>query len=243
MVPDPSAPASSPAVNQPGNGQPPPAFDPDEIPLPNLDDLVTDDGAPVDNLFVEKQYRLLTDPLYSSWAPPGEDRRFIVATDVGVFYKEGEPALAPDCFLSLGVAPGAGLQAKKNRSYFLWIYGKPPDVVIEIVSDKRGGEEDYKKDAYARMNVLFYVIFDPGNVLQGGVLRAFVLHRRKYQPIDPHWFPEVGLGLTLWEGAFEGCSEIWLRWCGQDGHVIPTGAEKVERLAAQVRALGGQPEV
>src|SRR5690349_1952398 len=63
-------------------GQPQPAFDPDDVPVPNLDDLVTEDGAPVDNFFAEKQYRLLTDPLYTSWTAPGEGGRFIAATDV-----------------------------------------------------------------------------------------------------------------------------------------------------------------
>jgi Uma2 family endonuclease len=225
-------------------------FDADDIPIPNLDALVTEDGALVDNLFVEKQYRLLTDPLYSSWTPSGEDKRFIAAADVGVFYKVSEPGLAPDCFLSLGVAPGPDLQAKENRSYCLWLYGKPPDVVIEIVSDKRGGEEDFKMDAYARLRIVFYVIFDPRNRLGGGVLRAYGLHRGKYVAIDPRWFGEIGLGLTLWEGVFEGSRESWLRWCDQNGRVIPTGAEraeeanqKLERLAAQLRALGHNPDI
>ena len=233
IVPDPVPPTH----------QPMPAYDPADVPLPNLDELITEDGAPVDNLFVEKQYRLLTDPLNNSWTPPGEDKRFLVATDVGVFYKAGEPALAPDCFLSVGVAPGANLRDKENRSYFIWLVGKPPDVVIAIVSDKRGGEEDFKRDAYARMGVLFYVIFDPGDVLKGGMLRAGALTRGKYAPVDPRWFPETGVGLTLWQGAFEGFSDTWLRWCDANGHVIPTGGERAERLAAQLRALGVNPEV
>lgn len=240
IVPDPIPPTQPPPLN----------YDPADIPLPNLDELITEDGSPVDNLFVEKQYRLLTDPLNNNWTPPGEDKRFLVATDVGVFYKSGEPALAPDCFLSVGVAPSANLRDKENRSYFIWLVGKPPDVVIEIVSDKRGGEEDFKWDAYARMGVLFYVIFDPGDVLKGGVLRAGALTRRKYAPVDPRWFPEIGVGLTLWQGAFEGFTDTWLRWCDENGRVIPTGGERaeeakqtIERLAAQLRALGGKPEM
>ncbi len=250
LVPDPAAVNPSEATHRPGNGELPCYLDPDDIPIPDLDTLITDDGAPVDNLFVEKQYRLLTEPLNNSWTPPGEDKRFLVASDVGVFSKAALPPLAPDCFLSLGVAPGADLHAKENRSYFIWLVGKPPDVVIEIVSDRRGGEEDFKRDAYARMGVLFYAIFDPVNRLKNGVLRCGALSRGKFEPIDPRWFAEVGVGLTLWEGAFEGCSATWLRWCGQDGRVIPTSAERaeeakqtIERLAAQVRALGGKPEI
>ena len=36
--------------------------------LPDIDDLVTEDDIPVDNIFSEKQQRLLTEPLYSSMA-------------------------------------------------------------------------------------------------------------------------------------------------------------------------------
>jgi hypothetical protein len=215
----------------------------DTADIPNLDAIVTEDGAPVDNFFVEKQYRLLTDPLYSTWAATLEGRSFLVATDVGFFHTYKQPPLMPDCMLSLGVTPGAGLRAKENRSYFLWMVGKPPDLVIEIVSDRRGGEDSLKKSEYALWGILFYVIFDPDNLLGGGVLRAGVNHRRKFEPIDPSWFPEVGLGLKLWQGAFEGCRETWLRWCDKDGQVISTGAERADRLAAQLRALGQAPEV
>lgn len=248
MVPNPSAPGSSPATNQPGNGDALPVLDPSDV--PNLDNVVTEDGVPVDSVFAENQYRLLTEPLYNSWPGPGEGRPFVVMTNVGLFATIKQPPLVPDCLLSLDVRVGEDLRKKENHSYFMWIFDKPPDVVIEIVSDKRGGEEDYKKDAYARMRVLFYVIFDPDDLLGGGVLRAYVLNRRKYVVIEPGWFAEVGLGLTLWPGTYEGAADTWLRWCDQDGRVILTGAEraeeadrKAERLAAQVRALGGKPEV
>ena len=36
---------------------------------PNIDHLVTEDGAPVDNQFSEKQQRLLVEVLYCSWQP------------------------------------------------------------------------------------------------------------------------------------------------------------------------------
>jgi len=228
------------------DGTPLPELDPAVI--PNLDELVTEDGAPVDNIYIEKQYRLLTEPLYSSWAGPGQGRPFLALTDVGWFHTSGQPPLVPDAMLSLDVAPAGAIRSKEGRSYFQWLIGKAPDVVIEIVSDRRGGEEDFKMQAYARLRALFYVIYDPDNVLRGGVLRAYVLQRGKYELVEPRWFPEVGLGLILWEGMFEGQQQTWLRWCDQEGRVIPTGAERAgklaeraERLAAQLRALGIEP--
>ena len=38
--------------------------------IPNVEELVIEDGKPVDNLFVEKQNHLLAEPLYSSWTSP-----------------------------------------------------------------------------------------------------------------------------------------------------------------------------
>ncbi len=53
-----------------------------EIEKPDIRHIVTEDDAPVDNMFSEKQQRLLVEPLYSSW---GIDRRFIAAANVGIF--------------------------------------------------------------------------------------------------------------------------------------------------------------
>jgi hypothetical protein len=62
---------------------------------------------------------------------------------------------------------------------------------------------------------------------------------RRLPAPDAKRFPDVGLGLVLWTGTFEGQQQTWLRRCDKDGRVIPTGAE---RLAAQLRALGVEPE-
>ena len=215
--------------------------------IPNVEDLVIEDGKPVDNLFVEKEYRLLTEPLYSSWTSPRGE--FLAVANVGLFYAYREQPLVPDVMLSLGVPASRDLTRKENRSYFIWVIGKPPDVVIEIVSDLRGGEETDKMAAYARIGVTYYVIHDPQNRLHHGPLRAFSLREGVYQPIEPSWLENVGLGLTFWEGEFQGQETRWLRWCDHNGVVIPTGRElaeqekqRAERLAAQLRALGVEPD-
>ncbi len=245
--------------------------------IPNVEDLVIEDGKPVDNMFVEKEYRLLTEPLYSSWTPSSGE--FLAVANVGLFYAYREPPLVPDVMLSLGVPAGRDLSRKENLSYFTWVIGKPPDVVIEIVSDLRGSEETDKMAAYARIGVTYYVIHDPRNRLKHGLLRAFSLRDGVYQPIEPSWLEKVGLGLTFWEGEYQGQEHPqWLRWCDRNGVVIPTGQERAEqekqraeqekqraeqekqraeqekqraeqekqraeRLAAQLRALGVEPEV
>jgi Uma2 family endonuclease len=257
--PTPAPPAPSESVGQSGNNQAWPGLDPEVI--PDLSTLVTQDDTPVDNIYVEKQQRLLTEPLYSSWPGPGEGQPFLALANVGWFYGYRQPPLVPDMMLSLGVTTAAELRKKEGHSYYQWVMNKSPEVVIEIVSDRTGGEEGHQMNTYARWAALFYVIYDPEEQLKHGVLRAFVLQRGKYEPVDWKWFPEVGLGLTFWDGTFEGKQETWLRWCDRDGQVIPTGAEradeerrradeerrradeKIKRLEAQLRALGAEPEV
>lgn len=230
---------------------------------PNIDHIETEDDTPVDNMFSEKQQRLLSEPLYSSWPGPGEGRPFIVAANVGVFSGIHLPPLVPDIFLSLDVKAPQDLWPKKNRSYFIWEYGKAPEVAIEIVSNRKGGEVERKLYDYARIAVSYYAIFDPDDQLRGGVLRMFILQGGEYIAMTGGWLQRVGLGLTLWQGTFEGVEAQWLRWCDKDGAVIPTGAERAdqeraraeqaqeladqeraraEQLAERLRALGVSPE-
>ena len=70
---------------------------------PDIQSLITEDDTPVDNLPSEKQQRLLTEPLYSSWADAGAGRPFLAAAHVGIFSVARNPAIVPDMFLSLDV--------------------------------------------------------------------------------------------------------------------------------------------
>src|SRR3954469_2015486 len=171
----------------------PEVLDPADI-APNIDHIVTEDDTPGDNIFSEKQQRLLTEPLYSSWSGPGAERVFMVAANVGVYAAVYQPPLVPDVFLSLDVQVPEDMWAKNHRSYFLWEYGKPPDVAIEIVSNRKGHEAGSKLRDYARIGVAYYAIFDPDEQLQGKILRLYALREGKYAPLKGQWLPEIGLG-------------------------------------------------
>ncbi|MEW6735735.1 MAG: Uma2 family endonuclease, partial [Acidobacteriota bacterium] len=146
-----------------------------QIPI-EVDQLITEDDTPVDNFPSEKQQRLLTEPLYSSWPGPGEGRTFLAAANVGVFSSVHLPSIVPDVFVSLDVEIAADWWAKAHRSYFFWEFGKAPDVVIEIVSNKEGQENSEKLRRYERMAVPYYVIFDPIKQIQPQVLTIYELH-------------------------------------------------------------------
>lgn len=200
-----------------------------------METLVTEDDTPVDNLFSDYQRRLLVEPLRSSWKPvdeSGAPRKYIACTDVGIFYALRQPPIVPDMLLSMDVESPDEFWLKKHRSYFTWEYGKAPDIVIEIVSNREGGEAGVKLRDYAVIGIPYYVIFDPGRFLEDETLRLFKLEARRYVAYHERRFPEVGLGLTLWEGSYEDSKPTtWLRWCDAQGHLILSGAERAAREA------------
>ena len=201
--------------------------DEDEIPIPDVSDLVTEDDAPVDNLIQEKLQRFLVECLYSSLKLGVP---FLAACDVGLFYGLQEDSLAPDVMLSLDVSVPENWREKRKRSYFVWEFGKPPDVAIEIVSNTKGGELSEKLQAYARAGVAYYAVFDPLEQLSPEILQVYVLHAGRYQRLPDAWMESVGLGLTVWEGEFETKQyDRWLRWRDRKGNLLLTGDEQARQ--------------
>lgn len=234
----------------------------------DISHLTIEDDAPLVNFQSEIQQRLLVEPFYSSKALP---LPFLAAANVGLFYKlHGEP-IVPDMLLSLGVQRAEDFSERRDRSYFVWEFGKVPEVCVELVSNREGdelavsqksrqrGKERSKKDIYAQIHVPYYVVFDPLWQIQGEaemngtLLRVWMLIAGDYHELTPAegitevgqpiWLESLGLGLTLWQGEFEEpVSRLWLRWCDEQGRVIPTGAERADRLAAKLRELGIDPD-
>jgi len=201
----------------------------------DIQHLITEDETLVDNLPSEKQQRLLTEPLYSAWSGPGEGRTFLAAANVGIFAQVRNPAIVPDMFLSLDVEVAEDWWRKEHRSYFVWEFGKPPELVLEIVSNTEGNEDVEKKPKYARMRVDYYVIYDPLRQVMSNVLTIYRRCDGVYERQETARFPTLKLGLTLWEGTFEGKHDTWLRWTDEHGVLIPTGKElaEQERLRAE----------
>jgi Uma2 family endonuclease len=234
----------------------------------DISHLAIEDDAPVDNFQSELQQRLLVEPICSSKVLPSP---FLAAANVGLFYKIKSDPIVPDMMLSLGVQRSADLSQRQHRSYFVWEFGKVPDVCVEIVSNQEGdeinlsqksrqkGREISKKELYTQIGVPYYVVFDPLRQIQsesemnGALVRVWTIASGRYIELTAEagiaevgqvaWLETVGLGLTLWEGAFEeNVSRLWLRWCDRQGQVVSTGAERADRLAAKLRALGVDPD-
>ncbi|MCC5623387.1 Uma2 family endonuclease [Nostoc sp. CHAB 5715] len=206
----------------------------DDYYVPDASQLVTEDDTPVDNFGSEKQQRLLVSTLYSAIS-----QNFIAAANVGIYHTDGQPPIVPDVFLSFDVQVPTNWWEKQNRCYMVWRFGKPPELVIEIVSNKEGDELGNKLRIYEQMRVSYYIVYDPSHQLGEQTLRVFELRPRRYFETTETWLEQVELGLTLWQGEFEGRQDTWLRWCHQDGSVLLTGDERTqsERLEKEQAIL------
>ncbi len=202
----------------------------EQIEAPDISHIITEDDQPVDNIFSEKQQRLLAGTLNCSWEP---GRPFVAFANVGLFYGLYLPPIVPDMFLSMDVKAAENIWEKRNRSYFVWEFGKPPEIAVEIVSNKKGGEASDKMGKYEHARVSYYIIFDPQRLIQKEKLRVFELTTRGYIPKVGWRFAEVEIGIKIWDGIFEGMQAQWLRWCDSDGNLIPTAKESAEMAKAE----------
>lgn len=231
----------------------------DDFYIPDANQLVTEDDTPVDNFASAKQQRLLVGSLYSSL----QNQTFLAEANVGIYHADKQPSIVPDVFLSLDVQVPQNWWEKQNRCYMVWRFGKSPEVVIEIVSNKEGDELGKKLQIYEQMRASYYIVYDPTQQLGEKILRVYELRGRYYAEKPENWLEQVGLGVTLWRGEFEGRQDVWLRWCYHDGNVLLTGDERAEQerqraeqesqraeqaeqraqlLAERLRAMGIDPD-
>jgi len=196
----------------------------------DYDNLITEDDEPVDNFFSEFQQTLLKDSLSSSWE---REEPFLVVTNVGIYEEKPTTPIVPDVLLSLNVKPAHDIWKKKNRCYFISIFGKPPELVIELVSNKVGNEIKTKRKRYEKMGVKYYIIYDPGFHIKESCLHAFKLEGKSYKSFSKNdlnnkqiWFKDLSIGLKVHKEIYKGLDAQWLRWCYFNGKLLKTGNEK-----------------
>jgi Uma2 family endonuclease len=210
--------------------------------------LITEDDEPVDSIYAALLQHLLVDALSNSWTPPphslrpDQPRRILALANVGIFDNVNQPGIAPDVLVSLDVETDPALMRTHHRSYFLWEFGKPPDLVVEIVSDRRGGELSDKKARYAAMEVPYYVVHDPDLLLTKRSLQVFELGKGVYHRRTDDGLPDLGLKMILSNERLENWSRVWLRAADLAGNKLPFSFERAQRLAAKLRELGIDPQ-
>ena len=205
--------------------------------LPSSDELPDSDDEPVDHEIQILIPSLLIATLNQLW---GDRQDWFFGINMGIYHTTGSNpriAIVPDAFLSVGVP-----RLKNNNlrpSYVLWEENYiAPILVLEIVSQTYRNEYDQKMIDYARMGVLYYVIYNPDYSQRDKHKQFEVYHLRNgvYQPQNgnPVWIPEIALGLGTEVGHNERCRREWLYWYNSQGNRFMTPEEKV--LQEQQRA-------
>ena len=229
--------------------------------LPTMYDLPSEDpeepGLPDE--FHNFQPQLLRQTCQSSQYSAGQ---MFMGTDLNLYYdaKHTQWHKRPDWFLVLGVEP-ANQQADLRWSYVIWQEGVAPFLVVELLSPGTEAEDlgqtlrevnqpPTKWQVYEQiLRVPYYVLFDRYE----NQFRVFEMVGTRYRELQLTeqrlWFEELKLGLGVWSGRYQGADGLWLRWWNENGDWVLTTAEQLEkerqraeRLAAQLRALGIEPD-
>lgn len=206
--------------------------------LPTADELPCSDDTPVDNELQELIPSLLKSILQILWV---ERMDWFFGIRMGIYLHPDRPPIVPRGFLSLNVE--RFFDEELRLSYLLWEERVPPILVLEIVSNKRRGEYTSKLEEYAQMGVLYYVIYNPKRKRKAK-LEIYKLQNGNYelQAANPLWMPEIGLGIGNERADYGGLTRDWLYWYDENNRRYPTPAERIDRLAAKLRALGIDPD-
>ncbi|MEA5502472.1 Uma2 family endonuclease [Halotia wernerae UHCC 0503] len=146
-----------------------------------------------------------------------------------------------------------------TRSYTPQLQGDIPVIVMEFTSDTEGTEYSIKPTYppgkwffYERiLKVPNYIIFEPDS---GSVETYRLDETERYILQEPdenkrNWIAQMNLYLGVWQGTRDNRTGNWLRWWDEQGNLLLWGRElaeqerqRAERLAAQLRAAGIEPQ-
>lgn len=227
--------------------------------LPSAEELPDSDETPVDNELQELIPGLLKAILLMLWS---ERMDWFFGIDMGIYSHPDKAPIVPDGFLSLGVE--RFYDEELRPSYVLWDENVVPILALEVVSKTYRKEYSAKKDEYASLGVLYYVIYSSRRRRKPR-LEVHKLVNGEYvlQQGNPVWMPEIGLGIGCERGIYAGVPREWLYWYDQNSKRYPTPQEQVkiaeqqaqaeaqraqteaqraERLAAKLRELNIDPD-
>lgn len=218
-------------------------------------DLIFDDGEPLES----NRHRIAMNVLIRSLQQAWSDRNdFFTGGNMFVYYSSTQARnrdfRGPDFFAVLNVDG-----TKLRQGWVVWEEeGRYPDVIVELMSPSTAEvDTTTKKDIYERIfRTPDYFVFDPfaPSSLQGWHLDT----NQQYQPLQPNaqgwlWCQTLDFWLGTEEGTVDRETAVWLRFFDRAGNLVllPEEAtqarveqerQRAERLAAQLRALGVEPQ-
>ncbi|MCC5640048.1 Uma2 family endonuclease [Nostoc sp. CHAB 5844] len=211
-------------------------FDP-SLSLPSSAELPCSDDTPVDNEDQNFIPNLLLFLLEYIWANRND---WFFGIDMSVYHTTGVSPLVPvvpDGFLSLGVERRKA--GKSRTSYVVWEENNiVPILALEIVSSTPGGEYDKKLDIYAKLGVLYYIIYNP-EYWQRDRHQPFEVYRLEngsyqLQIGEPFWMPEIDLGIGRGQYISGDVQRQVLYWYDQQGKRYQTLEKQLELAQKQL---------
>jgi len=190
-------------------------------------------------------------------------RQATVLGDQFLYYCQGSPRMrvTPDVMVIFNVEPGG------RDNYKVWEEGQVPSVIFEMTSPStRKQDMEIKKALYEQLGVEEYWLFDPRGEWIPEQLQGYRLINKSYQAIADNYSTALGLQLTV-----EGKLIVFYRGDNGERLLMPEELrvalqqereraqqereraqpereraqlerERAEALAAQLRALGIDPE-
>jgi Uma2 family endonuclease len=217
----------------------------DPCQLPSSAELPCSDDTPVDNVdrrawrSLDQNFipNLLLFLLQYIWANRND---WFFSVDMGVYHTTGVSPLVPivpDGFLSLGVERRK--EGKSRKSYVVWEENNiVPILALKIVSLTPGGEYDKKLETYAKLGVLYYIIYNP-EYWQRDRHQPFEVYRLvdgsyQLQIGETFWMPEIGLGIGRGQYVSGNIQRQVLYWYDQQGKRYQTSEEQLELAQKQL---------
>jgi Uma2 family endonuclease len=206
------------------------------------DDLPYSEAIPMETELHLLQIFLLIETLRAWWN--GRDDVYVCG-DMFVYFSPQQVKKydfrGPDVLIAQGV------KKRVRKSWVTWQEGKPPDVVIELMSDSTAKfDKTVKKRIYQdRLRTPEYFLYDPVEY----EFLGYSLRNGRYEPIEPDASgrlasEQLGLALQVWDGDYTKTTSRWLRWATLDGMLLPTKEERLEeeRLRAEEQTLRAEEE-
>ncbi|PSB03275.1 Uma2 family endonuclease [Merismopedia glauca] len=198
---------------------------------PSSEELPDSDETPVDNELQDLIPGMLKAILAWLWADRTD---WFFGVDMGIYYDPEQPPIVPDGFLSLGVE--RVFDEELRLSYALWEEDVVPTLALEVLSQTYRGEYSRKKTQYAQLGILYYVIYSsrrrrkPHLEVHKLVNGSYVL-----QEGNVVLLPEVGLGIGIERGIYQGIEREWVYWYDEQGQrwLVPEEIARQERQQRQ----------